>query len=100
MDELVTTVLDAFHRRSRLTRPEICGIAGKRFNEEILSDTVYHILVRDPRLKSCLASPMDERRAEVDEDALREYFAGLCQTVSGTPAHFVWNMDDGVPDMV
>jgi hypothetical protein len=74
-----------------LTLPEI---AGKRSNEEILTDPLDRILVRDPRLKSCPASPMDEQSAEVDEDAIREYFAGLCQTVSGTPSHFVWNMNE------
>jgi hypothetical protein len=37
---------------------------------------------------------MDERRVEVDEDVIREYFAGLYQTVSGTPAHFGRNMDE------
>jgi hypothetical protein len=78
IDELVTTVLDAFHHRRPLTLPEIRGITGKRFNKGILSDALYRILVRDLRLKFCPAPPMDEWRAEADEDVIREYFAGLC----------------------
>jgi hypothetical protein len=44
IDELVTTVLDVFHYRHPLTLPEIRGIARKRFNKEIISDTLYRNL--------------------------------------------------------
>jgi hypothetical protein len=37
---------------------------------------------------------MGERKADVNENVIREHFATLCQTVSGTPAHFVWNKDE------
>jgi hypothetical protein len=36
---------------------------------------------------------MTEQMAEVNGNVIREHFATVCQTVSGTPAHFVWNMD-------
>jgi hypothetical protein len=37
---------------------------------------------------------MDERRAEVNKDVIREDFATLCDTVPSARAHFVWNMDE------
>jgi hypothetical protein len=64
------------------------------FNQEILPYMLYQTLVRDHRLKSCPASPIDEWRAGVNEDVVREYFATFCRIVSGTPAHFMWDMDE------
>jgi hypothetical protein len=41
-----------------------------------------------------MATPMDDKRITVSIDAIREYFARLCATVSGAPAHFLFNMDE------
>jgi hypothetical protein len=88
-------ILEAFYNRCPLNLPEIRATIRTRFNQEILSDTPYGTLVRNHGIKSRPASPMDdERRAEVSDGLIREYFATLCQTVSGTPANFVWHMDE------
>jgi hypothetical protein len=94
LDRVVEMILRAFHERRPLTLPEIDASIRANFNKVLLRDTLYHALARDPRIRSCEARPMDEKRAQVTDDAIRDYFAGLFATVSGAPAHFVFNMDE------
>jgi hypothetical protein len=37
---------------------------------------------------------MEGSRLQVSEESIREYFATLFRTISGAPAHFVFNTDD------
>jgi hypothetical protein len=59
----------------------------------MLLDTLYQILRRDGRVRLCTAVPMGDFRWQVSEQAMRDYFATLFETVYGVPAHFVFNMD-------
>jgi hypothetical protein len=94
LDITIETVIRAFLERRPLTLPEIGAIIRSKFNKVILPDTLYHALTRDSRIRPCKAEPIDERRAQVSDDAIREYFSTLFTTVSGAPAHFVFNMDE------
>jgi hypothetical protein len=94
IDEIVKTILYFFEQRKPLTLTDIRSFAIGRFARPVNSDTLRHILHRDPRLKTCTAHPIDERRLQVTDDQIQEYFANLLAAVSGAPAHFVFNMDE------
>jgi hypothetical protein len=94
LEHIIDTILRAFQERRPLTLPEIEATIRSKFRKVILPDTLYHALTRDPRVRSCQAQPIDEKRLQVDDAAIRDYFGVLFATVSGAPAHFVFNMDE------
>jgi hypothetical protein len=45
-------------------------------------------------LRSAKAKPMEMERLNVPDDAVHNWFTTLHDGISGTPAHFVYNMDE------
>jgi hypothetical protein len=94
LDETVAIIIDAHYERRPLSGPEIRDLIHRKFGKSLRLDTLYQLLKRDGRVKSCAGTPMEDSRLHVTEQAIRDYFATLCANVSGAPAHFVFNMDE------
>jgi hypothetical protein len=94
LDDIIATILRAFRERRPLTLPEIAAVLRAKFNKVLLPDTLYHALTRDLRVRCCQAEPIDERRMQVSDDAIRDYFAQLFATVSRAPSHFVFKINE------
>jgi hypothetical protein len=92
--DIVETIKRAFHARRPLSLPEIASVIFEKFGKSLLEDTLHHLLTRDPRIKTCWGKLIDERRLTVGDEAISAYFALLMSTVSGAPAHFIFNMDE------
>jgi hypothetical protein len=60
----------------------------------MIPDTFYHIIDREPQLKTCCAKPMEDKGLQVTNEDVMNYFGDLCSNISGVPAHFVMNMDE------
>jgi hypothetical protein len=87
-------ILRAFNEKRPLTLPEIGASIRAMFNKVLLLHTLCHALVRQPRVRSCQAHSMDEKRVDVTDDAIRDSFGVLFATLSEAPEHFIFNLDE------
>jgi hypothetical protein len=72
----------------------VMNFLQSQVKEALDKNTVYHILARDPRIRSCRGVPMEEKRLEVTPEEIAEYFRRASEALDGVPAHFVFNMDE------
>jgi hypothetical protein len=91
---IVEQIHTAYERKNPFTIKDICNFASESFRVDVLPNTMRHILARVTEIKRVTAIPMDDKRVAVSIEAIRDHFARLCATVSGAPAHFVFNMDE------
>jgi hypothetical protein len=94
MDELVEFITRSHeaHRPARMH--DVRKHLMMQWRIAMLDNTLHHVLARDPRLKSVTAKPMEDKRTMVDPGLIDDYFNLLFGTVSGTPAAFVFNVDE------
>jgi hypothetical protein len=90
----VQLVLESFVKGLPLTLQQVHEQVQEHFHIDVIPDTLYRRLLKDQRIKSCKAPPMDGKRMDVTTEQIREYFHILESTVSGAPAHFVFNLDE------
>jgi hypothetical protein len=93
-EAIVVEILDRYHKNRPMTVWEICRMIYDRWGIEMIPDTLYHIMERDARVKTCRAQPMEDARLQVTPEDIITYFGSLYSAVSGVPAHFVMNMDE------
>jgi hypothetical protein len=93
-EEMILEILAGFARNRPLTVSQVCRIISERWSKDMLTDTVYRILARDDRIKTCQAKPIEEARLAVTDEEILTYFRDLYSYVHGVPAHFVANMDE------
>jgi hypothetical protein len=91
---IVNEILAGFNMRRPMTVHMACNLIHERFGKEILPDTMYHIMARDARIRTCQAKPMEDSRLQVTDEDILQYFHELYSKVNGIPAHFVANMDE------
>jgi hypothetical protein len=90
-DEIIADIFHAFQQRCPFTLPEIASILQNKIQKSLVPDTFYHALTRDP---SRAADNNQRTLQTVPGEEIRCYFAPLFSTVSGAPAHFIFNGDD------
>jgi hypothetical protein len=91
---IVAQILDGFSKQRPLTVHQISAMIEERWGKVALPDTIYHMLHRDERIRTCDARPMEEARLQVTDQEIIDYFGQLYSMVNGIPAHFVANMDE------
>jgi hypothetical protein len=94
LDEVVALIINAHYERRPLSGPEIRDLIDRNYQKSLCLDSLYQLLRRDGRVRSCTGTPMEDSRLRVSDESIREYFATLFANVSGAPAHFVFNMDE------
>jgi hypothetical protein len=93
-EQLIQYILESQAVGHPRTMGEIREYIEATWEVEIDRDTVWRSLARDPRIKSCDARPMEDKRLAVTDEQIEEHFHKLVNLVSGVPAHFVFNMDE------
>jgi hypothetical protein len=94
MDELVNAILTAYADKEPMMLHHIKRSIDICFNKQISSNTLHHILARDPRIRGIRAVPMDCNRIQVSLEEVISYFSQLFNNISGAPPHFVFNMHE------
>jgi hypothetical protein len=94
LTELVRKIEEGYQSRRPWTMVEIMIFLQSQAKEPLDKNTVYHIIAREPRIKSCRGVPMEEKRLEVSPEQIAEYFERASQAIDAIPAHFVFNMDE------
>jgi hypothetical protein len=61
---------------------------------DLSPNTAWHFIRRMPMRRSAKANPMEMERLNVPDDAVHNWFTTLHDGISGTSAHFVYNMDE------
>jgi hypothetical protein len=61
---------------------------------DLAPNTLWHTIRRIPMLRSAKVKPMEMKRLNVPDDAVHNWFTTLHDGISGTPAHFVYDMDE------
>jgi hypothetical protein len=65
-----------------------------QFHLSVERNTLWHILKRDPSVKSCRNIPMEEARLDLTTQAGIDFFRRATEVAQGVPAHFVFNMNE------
>jgi hypothetical protein len=68
-------------------------IAGN-FHVDAIKQTIHNFLKRDLRVKSCRGIPMEDKRVEVTQEQILQFFTEAIERIEGVPSHFVFNMDE------
>jgi hypothetical protein len=93
-EKLIAIILEAYVRRNPMTVVEICKFVQRNFHKELIPNTFYIMMSKEPRVKACQGVPMEDKRLAVTQEQIRAYFHTLYETVNGVPAHFLFNMDE------
>jgi hypothetical protein len=93
LTELVAVITESYENRRPMTMSEIKQFIAKKYQFFVRSNTMYHILAAEPRIRSCEALPIDTCRLGVTPQAIQD-FERLAVALEGVPAHFVFNMDE------
>jgi hypothetical protein len=91
---VVEKIYETFSQNNPVTVCQMYRMIFDRFEKQMLPDTLYHVMRRESRIRTCLGKPMEDNRLQVTNKQLLEYFAALYSIVNGIPAHFVINMDE------
>jgi hypothetical protein len=93
-EEIFDLIIARYNKSNPLTMGEIVNHIAETYKVEIDRTTLAHIMSEDGRIKACTAVPMEDKRLEVTQEQIADYFAVLDRDVQGKPAHFVFNMDE------
>jgi hypothetical protein len=94
LEHVKRKIIEQYDAKCPMSIAGIGKFISSEFGLNILPNTLHHILARDPTIKSCKATAMDAKRTEVTAEQIQAHFATLFATLSGAPAHFVFNMDE------
>jgi hypothetical protein len=94
MRDLVATIIKCHSERKPMRATDVKQYVMRKWGKDISTNTLHHMLKKNKDVKSVPAKPMEDKRVMVGINVIRDYFDVLGQTVSGTPAAFVFNMDE------
>jgi hypothetical protein len=93
-EDRIRTITEAYQMRRPMSIGEFSYHIETRFQKSIERNTLWYMLRRDTRIKSCRGVPMEEPRLDVPIEAILTFFQQAIQIIDGVPAHFVFNMDE------
>jgi hypothetical protein len=94
MTSVVNFLRSSFEKGEPATIVEACRFIRDEFGIEVIPNTLQHALARDGRTKPLPAHPMEDSRMAVTIEQIEHYFDWITEALTGTPAHFVFNMDE------
>jgi hypothetical protein len=94
LNDVIEFIMNAYTNRNPITTKAIQGFIHDQFGLFIVNNTLHHMLSKLDCLKSVVGLPMEEKRVSVKQEDIIHYFAYIIQHLNGTPAHFIFNMDE------
>jgi transposase len=94
MQHLIATIIRCHAERKPMRATDIKQYVMSEWGKHISTNTIHHMLARNKEVKSLPAKPMEDKRVMVGIDVISDYFNTLGQKISGTPAAFVFNVDE------
>jgi hypothetical protein len=93
-EELVHAIIARYEDRRPMSIGEVHFFLEDRFKKFIDRNTLWHLLRRDARIKTCRGIPIEEPRLNVTPEAIMAFLQHAMEVVQGVPARFVFNMDE------
>jgi hypothetical protein len=87
-------IAEGYANHHPMTVQDIIRHITERYRETMDTNSIRHMLARDPRVKPYSGLLMEDRRFQIAAEDITAYFAGLSEEIDGIPAHFVSNMDE------
>ena len=108
LNETETDFLVVFVRESYINKKPACykslvDFIFKNFAKTVSSDCLWHVIHRNPSLKTVIGHPMETIRAEVPLEIIEEHYQKLKSILENEriPPQFVFNVDEsGFQDFV
>jgi hypothetical protein len=93
-DQFFEAISMTYINRIPWTLADVSAYIVSRFFIQLNRQTMHEILKRDSRLKSCRGIPMEDKRTEVTEDAILDFFRRAIEATDGVPSYSAFNMDE------
>jgi hypothetical protein len=94
MMQMAQYVRSRYESHNLATIRDLLIFCQERFDIAVTSNTMAHIVANNPELECQWATPMDGQRMAVTDEQIIDYLTELHKSITGVPAHFVFNMDE------
>jgi hypothetical protein len=94
VDQLIERIHECFGQHRPLSMHELRDYIRTTFQKDMTANTLYHLLRRDPRVRSVHGVPCEDRRLEVPPGEIQRYFSFISEHLTNCPTSFVFNMDE------
>ena len=102
IDMLVGYIYESFARNKPRNYIQLQDFIYDKIGKSIKMNTIYHIISKNPKIKTVTGIPMEKVRAESTLESIIDYYDRLkCALQYDIPTHFFFNMDEsGIQEFV